>query len=95
VAHCPFDKLNDIAKALEEIRGWPEVREPKPGIFYFKSKPFLHFHEKDGKRWADIRDGADWGEPFPLPFKANGRQNAELVRHARKRYARQLTPRPE
>lgn len=52
MAHCPFEKLADLANILEKIRAWPDIREPKPGIFYYKRLPFLHFHEKDGRRWG-------------------------------------------
>jgi hypothetical protein len=87
MAHCPFQKLGDIAEALDEIRTLPSVREPKPGIFYLKSKPFLHFHEKDGKRWADIRDDDDWGDPVDLPFGPSRLQVERFIKAARYRHA--------
>lgn len=69
---------------FDEIRTWPGIREPKPGIFYFKSKPFLHFHIKNGKRWADIRAAGDWENidaPTPLSAKHLKVLNSAIKRH--------------
>jgi hypothetical protein len=86
LAHCPFEKLRDVAPVLKEVRGWEGIREPKPGIFYYKAKPFLHFHEKDGERWADVRDGADWGRPLDLAFGAGAALQKRFLAAVKKRY---------
>jgi hypothetical protein len=52
--------LSKVALPLQEIRKLPELREKSPGVFYFKSIPFLHFHDKDGIRWADVKKAGDW-----------------------------------
>jgi hypothetical protein len=70
MAHCPYSELADLEPALREIRTWPDVREPSPGVFYVKRLPFLHFHIKDGVRWADARKGAKWGPKIPAPRAA-------------------------
>lgn len=72
MGRCPYDKLSDVLDVLESVRGLnSELKEPKPGIFYFKSKAFLHFHLEGEERWADVRDGKVWGDPLPLPFGAS------------------------
>lgn len=68
VGRCKYELLVDLEPALVEIRKLPGLKETKPGIFYFKSQGFLHFHEKDGAVWADIRDGENWKE-IHLPPK--------------------------
>lgn len=89
MAHCPFAALDDVRDCLDEIRSWPEVREPSPGVFYRKRVPFLHFHiDKSGRRWADIRDGADWGGEVDLPIGASASAKHRFLREARRRYQR-------
>jgi len=66
MAHCTYDQIKDLEGIFAQIRRWPGIREPKPGIFYLKGMPFLHFHTKDGHRWADARCGADWGSRIPI-----------------------------
>ncbi len=74
MAHCPYDQLADIPTVLAALRALPGIVEKKPGIFYWRSKSFAHFHLKAGRRWADIRDGADWGTELDLPFEADLKQ---------------------
>jgi hypothetical protein len=77
MGHCPFEELGDLAGCLAEIRAWPGVREPRPGVFYVKRTPFLHFHiDGDGRRWADARNGETWREGIGVPRRAttDGRQ---------------------
>lgn len=89
MAHCPIDQLADLDDVFAAIRSWPNVREPTPGIFYFKRIPFLHFHtNRQGRRWADIRDGTDWGPEVDLPFAASAAVRRRFVREAHRRYAR-------
>ena len=68
MGRCKYELLADLEPALTEIRKLPRLKETKPGIFYFKSQGFLHFHEKDGAIWADVRDGENW-EKIHLPAK--------------------------
>lgn len=69
MGRCKYELLAPFEPALDEIRKLTGLVEKKPGIFYFKSQGFMHFHEKDGKIWADVRDGDTWGEPVVLPDK--------------------------
>lgn len=88
MAHCPFDQLGDLRDCFDEIRSWPDVREPSPGVFYRKRTPFLHFHvDKSGRRWADIREGADWGAEVDVPVDASRAIKQRFLREARRRYA--------
>ncbi|MBY0415957.1 MAG: hypothetical protein K2Q18_17430 [Bdellovibrionales bacterium] len=60
MGRCRYENLSQIEFALDEIRKLEKLKEPKPGIFYLKSQGFLHFHEKEDKIWADVKDKAGW-----------------------------------
>jgi hypothetical protein len=87
MGRCPYDQLSDIESALEQIRTLEKIKEAKPGIFYFKSQGFLHFHLKEGKRWADIREGKNWGKPVDLPFKPSKKVLSDFLLEVRRRYS--------
>jgi len=55
MGHTTADNLKDIQSELEMIARLEGVKQKSPGIFYLKTTPFLHFHDKDGKRWADVK----------------------------------------
>ena len=83
MAHCPFEKLADIRDALDESRAWPGIREPRPGSFYLGRIPFLHFHiDKTGRRWADARDGAEWGAEIEIPIAASRSKRSAKKEHS-------------
>ncbi len=87
MAHCPFDQLVDLRDLLDEIRALPEIQEPRPGIFYLRRSAFLHFHiDKTGRRWADVRDGADWGAELDLAIGASRSAQARFAREVKRRY---------
>jgi hypothetical protein len=91
MAHCPFEKLADLRDCLAELRGWPDVREGRPGIFYVKRTPFLHFHvDREGRRWADVREGAGWGAELDVPFAAGAAARRRFLAEVRRRYAATL-----
>ena len=63
--HASEKTINSLAPFLEEIRSLPGLKEKKPGIFYRKSKAFLHFHEDGDKVYADVRLKEPDFERFP------------------------------
>lgn len=98
MAHCPYDQLKDLESALTEIRQLEKLVEKKPGVFYLKSKAFLHFHIKSLKpkikgeppllrRWADVRENVDqWGAEIDLPFSVNTKQKQRFIQEVQRRY---------
>ena len=44
-----------ISPLLEELRSHPVLREKRPGVFYLKSRAFLHFHDDPNDVFADVR----------------------------------------
>ena len=53
--HASEKTLNIISGLLMKIRTLPGLKEQKTGIFYRKSKAFLHFHEDPKGIFADLR----------------------------------------
>lgn len=93
MAHCPYAQLADLESVLADIRTWPGIKEPKPGVFYLGSTAFLHFHLKDDRRWADVRDGKDWGPPVDAPFHPTRAAARQFLREVEARYQRLRPPR--
>ncbi len=87
MAYCPPELLDDLADLLAEVRAWAGVIEKKPGIFYVRRQPFLHFHLVDGgRRRADIKGRSNWVQlDLPRPVSAASRR--ALLRELRSRYA--------
>ncbi len=85
MGHCPPEKLADIAKVLEQLRALPRLTEKKPGIFYIGGDGFLHFHEKDGKRWADVKIAkhGSW-QDVPLEFGASAAKQKAFITTVKK-----------
>ena len=61
MAYCPPELLDDLATVFAELRTWTGVIEKKPGVFYVRRQPFLHFHLlAGGRRRADVKGRTDW-----------------------------------
>lgn len=58
--HAGAEALGALSKLLQKLRNQTSLVERKPGIFYVKGKPFLHFHEDRAGLFADLRQGSDW-----------------------------------
>ncbi len=57
--HAGPDALRRLALIVEGLRGLPGLREPRPGVFYRRSRAFLHFHEHGEALYADVRTADD------------------------------------
>jgi hypothetical protein len=80
--HASSTTIESLAPLLQKIRLLPELKEKKPGVFYRKSRAFLHFHEDDGRIYADVRlDGSDFQR---LPC-SSARDQAALITTIRSR----------
>jgi hypothetical protein len=58
--HAGASALDALEPLLARVRAEGRLREKSRGVFYLKSKAFLHFHEDPSGLFADIRnpDGA-------------------------------------
>ena len=75
-----LDRLEDL---LVKLRALPALKEKKRGVFYLKSKGFLHFHEDPAGMFADLT-GPD-GRGFDRIDVTETAGQAELVALARAR----------
>jgi hypothetical protein len=66
--HASVVALHGLSELLEQIRVKQGIKEKTLGIFYRKSKPFLHFHEDPAGLFADLRVSADF-ERYPVNTK--------------------------
>ena len=53
--HAGQGCLDQIEALLQSLRAIPGPIEKKRGIFYYRGKAFLHFHEDPKGLFADIR----------------------------------------
>ncbi|MDJ0705799.1 MAG: hypothetical protein QNJ46_21235 [Leptolyngbyaceae cyanobacterium MO_188.B28] len=67
--HASEKTINLLEPFLEEIRSLQGLKEKKPGIFYRKSRAFLHFHEDGDNIYADVRLKEPEFERFPPQLK--------------------------
>jgi hypothetical protein len=54
--HARDQDLDRVEGLLVELRTLPGLTEKKRGVFYRKSRAFLHFHEDPQGMFADISD---------------------------------------
>lgn len=60
--HAGAQALDRLEPLLEKIRAVGALKEKSRGVFYRRSRAFLHFHEDRAGIFADIR--AEDGEGF-------------------------------
>jgi hypothetical protein len=62
VKHAGAVVLDQLEPLLARIRATGSLREKSRGIFYLKSRAYLHFHEDPAGIFVDIRalDGKDF-----------------------------------
>ena len=53
--HAGPDALARLAPLLRQLRAIAGLKEPRPGVFYRRSKAFLHFHDDPKGLYADVR----------------------------------------
>ena len=79
--HAGPDALAGIEALLVELRHREALKEKRPGVFYLKSKAFLHFHEDPKGLFADVRIADDF---VRLPVSTD-RQRGRLLRKLNQR----------
>ncbi len=58
--HAGRDGLDQVEPFLEQLRTLSGLVERKRGVFYRKSKAFLHFHEDGSGLYADVKLTGDF-----------------------------------
>jgi hypothetical protein len=77
--HAGPATLARIAPLLDELRDRASLREMRPGVFYLKSRAFLHFHDDPSGIFADVRLSDDF---VRLPVTTSSEQSDLLERIA-------------
>jgi hypothetical protein len=60
VRHATPAALDELEPLLARLRELPGLAEKRRGVFYRRSKAFLHFHEDPSGLHADVRLTADF-----------------------------------
>jgi hypothetical protein len=55
VRHARAEALDLLEPLLARLRAFDALQERSRGIFYVRSKAFLHFHEDPAGLFADVR----------------------------------------
>ena len=95
--HADAAALRGLAELLDQIRIKAGIRERSLGVFYQKSKAFLHFHEDPAGLFADLRAGADF-DRFPVNTRREWRVllNAiDIALSAKRDFQRRATQRDQ
>ena len=58
--HADAAALDRLEPMLAQLRAMPELKEVRPGVFYRRSKAFIHFHDDPAGLYADVRLGQDF-----------------------------------
>jgi hypothetical protein len=58
--HATPHALDRLEPLLAKVRRHGRLKEKSRGVFYFKSKAILHFHEDPAGLFADFRAARDW-----------------------------------
>jgi hypothetical protein len=58
--HATPAALDRLEGLLHDLRKHDQLREKQRGIFYYRSRAFLHFHEDPAGLFADVRLTADF-----------------------------------
>ena len=75
--HASPETLNELAAVLARLRTIEGLVERSPGVFYRKSKPFLHFHEDPRGLFVDVRFRTE--DDFTRLPVTTSRQQSSLV----------------
>jgi len=62
VRHARPQDLDRLEDLLVRLRTLPGMVEKKRGVFYVRSKSFLHFHEDPKGLFADLREAGGGGD---------------------------------
>ena len=54
--HATSVALDELEPLLAALRATPGLKEKSRGVFYRRSKAFLHFHEDPAGLFADVRN---------------------------------------
>jgi hypothetical protein len=75
--HAGADTLARLSPLLDKLRARPLLQEKRSGVFYLKSRAFLHFHDDPAGLFADVRLTEEF---IRLPVTSSSQQAMLLKR---------------
>jgi hypothetical protein len=60
VRHADTAALDRLEPMLVQLRSMPELKEVRRGVFYRRSRAFIHFHDDAAGLHADVRLDQDF-----------------------------------
>jgi hypothetical protein len=84
--HASEETLQRLAWLLKQLRAMDGLVEKGPGVYYRKSKAFLHFHEDPAGIFVDVRLRHD--DPFTRLAVTTRKQQSALVTEIKRALAR-------
>jgi hypothetical protein len=84
VKHVSSSGLDELDDLLRELRGVDGLTEKTRGVFYRRSRAFLHFHEDPSGLYADVRLDAEF-ERMRVTTKAERKCLLSVARAAARR----------
>jgi hypothetical protein len=79
--HAGSDALDRLEPLLKEVRSIPNIVERSRGVFYRRSKAFLHFHDDPSGLHADMRRDVEF-ERFRVETPEEQTRLLDIVRSA-------------
>jgi hypothetical protein len=79
VRHAGAEALDRLEPLLQELRREAGLVERSRGVFYRRSKAFLHFHEDPSGLYADVRVGEEF-ERLPVSSEDDREELVARVR---------------
>jgi hypothetical protein len=77
VKHASQSTLDGLSELLDRLRSIEGLVEKRPGVFYRRSKAFLHFHEDPAGIFADLRLSSD--DPFIRLRVTSEAERSEII----------------
>jgi hypothetical protein len=81
--HITPDRLDEIEPLLERLRTLDGIVERKRGVFYRRSRAFLHFHEDGDDVYADVRLHGDNFDRMRVTAAAEQDQLVRAIRRVK------------
>ncbi len=80
--HARDEDLGRIEPLLQQLRGLDGLTEKNRGVFYRRSRAFLHFHADGDDTYADLRIAGDDFERTRATTKVEQKALVAAVRRA-------------
>jgi hypothetical protein len=79
--HASPASLDALEELLAALCAYPALKERTRGVFYLKSRAFLHFHDDPAGLFADLRLAAEF-QRFPVNTKGERRALLRKIQDA-------------